>query len=312
MKVIILAAGSQSRWQQGGGRGFKQLATVGGEALIHRTFRLASARCPDVVTVVRDQADPMWAGLNPKAAKFESWMGEQGKILQCVHLWPAAGEMITLLGDVYYSEDAIAAIFEHDPPAGPTVFGHSGSGVRGEIFAFRFDVNRDRKVVLNTARKATEIEHSRGGLWRWFYVHATGETSYGRHRLNQLARRSDAWVELPHDETDDFDHPSYLTTWARKFGRQFGKEIMPGRIATKRIYGIDRHGREVLVAAPGQVVPAGYRQTAPPVDFQAPAPEPDRTPADELSRLTVVQLRELADRRQVDVSGLRKAAAVGS
>lgn len=53
---------------------------------------------------------------------------------------------------------------------------------------------------------------------------------------------------------------------------------MEKQIATKRIFGTDRYGREVLVAAPGQPIPKGFKPNA------EKAPEPKAKPASRGSR----------------------------
>lgn len=313
MKALLLAAGRQQRWRDDGGTGYKQLIEIGGEAIIRRAYRLISERCPDVVTLVDNPRLRIWDGLNPRKPAHEAWMGEMGKFLDGRPYWPEAGEVVILYGDVYYTEACLDVIFS-TPITQPTVFGRARSR-RPESFAFRFDV-ADADEVERIARACAEAGlNDRGGPWRWFLHRHTGATHYGADgpdRVREIATPENGWVETPHDATDDFDKPQHVDTWLKRFGREEGRRIMPKRIATKRIYGIDHHGREVLVAAPGQPIPDGYREPAPAVNLAAPKPattQSEKVTA-ELSSLTVPQLRELARRKGVEFDGLRKAELI--
>lgn len=299
MKALLLAAGRQQRWVDNGGEGYKQLLEVAGEPIVRRTFRLASKRC-EVVTLVDDPHLRIWDGLNPRKPAHEPWMGEMGKFLDGRPYWPTSGEVVIVYGDVFYTEACLTTIFAGRVDQ-PTIYGRAQTG-SAESFAIRFDVERDADEVERIAKACADADlNKRGGPWRWFFFRHTGETNYQVDRVREMATRENGWIETPHDATDDFDTPDQFASWLRKHEPR--RQIMPRKKATKRIYGVDRHGRTVLVAAPGQSIPEGFTEPAPPVDHAMPKPEP----IGELDQLTVVQLRELAKRRGIDHAGLRKA-----
>ena len=314
MRCLILAAGHQARWRENGGGGYKQLIEIDGEPVIHRAFRLVSARCPDVITLVDKPSLRIWDGLNPREPAHEPWMGEMGKFLDGKPYWPKSGEVVILYGDVFYTEECLDLILGHKTDQ-PTIYGRTANARRLESFAIGFDVNRDVDEVEIVARACADANlNKRGGPWRWFFHRHTGEVSYDAQRVKKLATPENGWIETPDDETDDFDTPAQLKAWRKRFRPIQTRRIMPKQIATRRIYGLDRHGREVLVAAPGQPVPDGFREPAPAQDHAQRGPEVSQSgrAKSELSSLTVPQLRELAKRKGVDTDGLRKAEIIAA
>lgn len=220
MTVLLLAAGRQSRWQESGGDGFKQQITVDGEPIVHRTFRLAAAAGFDVVTLVQDPGLDCWQGLYPARPSPEPWMGEMGKFLDGRAYWPAAGLVTILYGDVFYTEATLDLILGHVPDQ-PTVYGRARArGRRLESFGFRFDV-ADGDEIERVARAAADAGmNQRGGPWRWFHKrHLPELNTYDANRVRQLATEANGWVELPPDETDDFDRLADLESWRARFGR---------------------------------------------------------------------------------------------
>lgn len=308
MRALLLAAGRQQRWRDAGGKGMKQLVEINGEPIIHRAFRLISARCPDVLTLVDNPSLRAWDGLNPRKPAHEPWMGEMGKFLDGKPYWPD-DEVVILYGDAYYTEACLDTIFGGEIDQ-PTIYGRTKSR-RAESFAIRFSVDRDAGEVERIARKCADADlNKRGGPWRWFFHRHTGRTDYSVDEVRRLATPENGWIETPDDATDDFDEPRQVDAWLRTFRQTERKEIMPQEIAKTRIYGIDGRGREVLVAAPGQPIPAGFREATPTQDFAERGPEQAQSADQELARLTVPQLRELAARKGIETDGLRKAELI--
>lgn len=219
LHTLICAAGSQTRWERSGGPGLKQLIHIGSETLIERTYRLACERSYEVTTLVRDPSLECWTGLNPAAPAGEAWMGEMGKFLDGRPYWPASGEVLILYGDVFYGALTLRRIFEHVPDQ-PTIYGRAQAG-RSESFGFRFRVPDDVAEVERVARECADLGMvDRGGPWRWFmrrHTDLTRWTKAARRELTDLATEENGWVEVGHDETDDFDHFKDLQRWRQKF-----------------------------------------------------------------------------------------------
>lgn len=218
--ALICAAGSQERWRKSGGPGLKQFIRLRGESVIHRLYRLASEYADEVITLVNDPEHERWSGLNPHKPAHESWMGDLGKFLDGKPYWPENGRVVVLYGDAYYTEDTVRTIFEHTPTQ-PTVYGRAQRG-RSESFGFAFRVPQDVEEVERTCRAVCRHRHliKRGGPWRWFWYRQTGGTTYTRRerrKLTPLATEENGWVEVAHDETDDFDSLTDLRNWKKKW-----------------------------------------------------------------------------------------------
>lgn len=224
MKTLILAAGSQTRWKASGGPGLKQFVRVQGEEIIRRTYRLALERSgprDEVITVVKDPENPIWEGLNPKAAQHEDWMGEMGKFLDHQHLW-GNHQIVVLWGDAYYTEATLDRIYGHKPTQ-PTIYGRAQNrdpkGKRHlESFGMRWSP-KDRDEVIRIAKECAAIEgmKDKGGPWRWFLRRHTGADKYDHKRVQKLATPENGWIEVGHDATDDFDDWPLYRRWRRRW-----------------------------------------------------------------------------------------------
>lgn len=214
--ALICAAGSQARWAGAGGQGFKQHVVIGGETLIGRTYRLACERCYEVTTIVRDP--DRWTGINAQSSVREPWMGEMGKLLDGRAYWPENGEVLLLMGDVFYTQETLDLIVDHEPDQ-PTVYGRVLDDRRYEIFAMRFAVPRDAAEIERVARECADHGmNDRGGLFRWWYRRTTGDTSYSGKKAAPLATPANGFVSIPDDATDDFDEPAQVKTWRDRWG----------------------------------------------------------------------------------------------
>jgi len=108
MRVIILAAGKQDRF---GHFKLKQLIEVEGEALIFRTIRQARKYTNDIIIVAHDkrlQVDGV-GFFNPLVRDTTCHT-----LLSTKSIWDE--ETIILLGDVFFTDEAIDTIFTCDKP----------------------------------------------------------------------------------------------------------------------------------------------------------------------------------------------------
>lgn len=218
MRTLLLAAGKERRWRHEGGRRRKQTIELRGEQIIRRAFRLAKKRGADIVTLVEDPGDPVWEGLNPARPAHEDWMGEMGKFLDGRPYWPA-GELVVLYGDVFYTEATLDLIFDPEPVDQPTIYGRANAeGRQLESFGIRFDARHHAEEVERICRDCAAAEmHRQGGPWRWFHQRHVGNGCYDEREVQKLATVENGWIEVPPDETDDFDRPDDVAEWWERF-----------------------------------------------------------------------------------------------
>lgn len=222
MRTLLLAAGKAERWRHDGGQRRKQLIELRGEQLIRRAYRLAVERGADIVTLVDRPDNPDWQGLNPARPAHEEWMGEMGKFLDGRPYWPESGEVTVIYGDVFYTETAMDLIFDPEPVGQVTIYGRANCPERQkESFAIRFDVERDAVEIERVALECVDAGLvQRGGPWRWFHQRHFGNGSYSPINVESIATPENGWIEMGHDETDDFDRPADVLEWWERFGTQ--------------------------------------------------------------------------------------------
>jgi|GEM_PF-1023901 len=207
--VLILCAGDGARWNNYLGVP-KQLAPLGGVPILKRSIRLVEelAGCVPVV-VTADERLAQSAGRVFYPAR-RRWIVET--LGTTVNLW--GRRTIVLLGDVFYSREAMRATFEH--PGDLIFFGRPGasffSGKRyGEIFGLAFTEAVGPLVMQGLEKVVRQAEHGgRGKLWDLLGCLRTVEgTAVAFHPIE--------------DETDDFDSPADYRRMAWLY-RGFGSE----------------------------------------------------------------------------------------
>lgn len=191
--VLILCAGDGVRWNNYLGVP-KQLAPLGGVPVLKRSTKLVQelAECvPVVVTADERLAQPATRLFCPARRR---WIVET--LAATANLWGRS--TIVLLGDVFYSREAMRGIFEC---SGDLIFfGRTGasflSGKRyGEIFALRFTSSAAPFVLQGLERVIQKAERGgRGKLWELL------------EDLRTAGRTAVAFQHVE-DETDDFDCP---------------------------------------------------------------------------------------------------------
>lgn len=200
LRAFILCAGRALRWND-----FttlpKHLAQVDGETLLDRIVRQLSTRGVQEIAVVANNERlqrPGCALLSPARCR---WAAET--LAATRHGWN--GNTAILLGDVYYTDQAMNDILDCGEPL--AVFGRPGpSRLTGsswaEIFALRIRKNgiaRMDSAIQQTIRDAET--GGRGKLWE-IYRALTGQPLRGK-RI-QLDERIFRTID---DLTDDVDTP---------------------------------------------------------------------------------------------------------
>jgi hypothetical protein len=220
-RALILCAGDATRWN--GYLGVrKQLVTVDGEPLLHRTVRLLRERgIGDIRIIVKPGDEQQFAvdGAIVEVAKLNPRKFEADRFYSSRRLWNTDGRTLILYGDVWYSDAAMNTIAADDRP-GWQVYGRPrGSkltGCRhGELFALSWwpaqhaevDAKLDQIVRLQAARI---INRSLG--WELFRALCGRSGSDVRRSRGTPFER----MVVVDDWTDDFDKPADYEEWTRR------------------------------------------------------------------------------------------------
>lgn len=215
MRVIIAAAGPRPRWAGHLGLPSSHLApTNDGETLLARTIRQALTLTDDVHVTVPD--DERYAAACGGATRHVR-DGSGNEYTSTRDLWSADDRTVLLLGDVYFTDEALSVIAAGSPTA-YRVFGryrasrHTGCPY-GEIFAASWGPQRHSQMDLHLAevarlRKTGQCLRPPG----WVLLRLWQATPVGQHVV-----KGPIWAEVD-DLTDDLDVPA---DWERHpaFGR---------------------------------------------------------------------------------------------
>jgi len=218
---IILCGGENSRWGDSGSR--KHFVSIDGELLINRTLRLARAFTLERLVVVVNRKDHhLYAsnlcgdvelyGIDPPVGK----QTEAYKYLSSREVWNRAGCTVVLLGDVWFSEDAISKVFRESDEEW-TAFGRSGpsgfTGCRwGELFAQRFtsvEEHEEKLLRLDAMYREGTCRRKASG-WAHYRLMIGGDP--------QVHGVGPRFVEID-DFTDDFDYPDDFNAWLANYRR---------------------------------------------------------------------------------------------
>ena len=199
LAVLILAAESgvkQTRWAESAVP--KQLIQVRGEALLARTLRLLAERgvqAPWLLTASEALASypvPSWCPLQ-RETKAHSLLAAEAVT--------AAGDLLVLYSDVYYSEAAIDTILASQ---GTRFYGRDGRSAYtfkdyGELFAVRI-ADTDRGRARDALERAIRFYQDTGNQSFWSFYRLMA----GLPLSDSKAIERRVFVNI-HDETDDVD-----------------------------------------------------------------------------------------------------------
>jgi hypothetical protein len=159
MISLIMAAGDNTRWN---GRIPKQLAEIGGQPLIQRTYRQASLYRGSPIIVTHNPAIKALE-LNCFEPQFRRWIVET--LLSTRQLWQE--RTAVLLGDVIYSDYTMRLLLANRDPL--AVY-----GFKWEIVGLSFDSEAWGDVILALENAKHNAEKGgRGKLWEFYrsYCH---------------------------------------------------------------------------------------------------------------------------------------------
>jgi hypothetical protein len=193
MKIIILAAGAGTRWNNYLG-GPKYLPPVDGEPILHRTKRLLNERGQSNI-IVSGVDVPIY----PNELEIDRFYGTR-------HLWEENN--LFLYGDCYYTEHAIDTILKHK---GLMFFGRRGrTKIKkwSEIFGIRFNNDEILKSLEIVRQKYISGEIKRCIGWE-LYRQLMGIDL----KIHKITTN---FVDI-NDITDDFDSPEEYDLWIKMY-----------------------------------------------------------------------------------------------
>jgi hypothetical protein len=180
MTILIMAGGKQSRWTADYP---KQLAKIGETTLIERTLSQLEGLGVTVITA----DDRIIDRVNPRYSSTSIHKYLAGTILSYRPIW--RGQVVILLGDVFYTPRAMKMILDYD---GPGMF----FGWSYEMFAISFN-GKDR--MAEACRQAKFHARNGGGEGKTCHIYR----AYNQQNMNEH-HLGDNYTHVG-DGTRDFD-----------------------------------------------------------------------------------------------------------
>lgn len=222
--VTILCGGLQTRWNNYKGTP-KHFAVMNGEILLHRTLKQLenlNLKKENIFVVINEDTDMNYYTTNHfinvnlyKIKTPDNTHTEAYKFLSSEKLWNGQGRTVVLLGDVYFTNEAIETIIL-DKDTDWKVYGRYGPSNLtkkggGEMFAHSFYVKHilERKaklMILDNLYRTIILKRPSG--WAWYQLMVDIDPKF--HKLNGH------FCEI-NDFTDDIDHPVELDNWNKNF-----------------------------------------------------------------------------------------------
>jgi hypothetical protein len=205
-RVVVACAGSQEKWRNYTGRP-SHLALVDETPLLARTVeqvrRLSGHTAETHITGPGDQRYKI-----PGTTHHVRTPDEPSEYASTRALWSTTGRTVLLLGDTYFTDDALSVILGCDD-RDYRVFGRVGASKTlgtpaGEIFGISWWpaqiplLDRHLEIVHKT-RAAGTVTRPPG----WMLLRSWCGIPLGRHRVMRPP-----FVDLPDDLTDDLDRPA--------------------------------------------------------------------------------------------------------
>lgn len=209
MRILILCAGDQTRWDNFQGVP-KHLVELCGEPILHRTVRLLNDFVPDadIRVVVKNPKDSAYKITRRAGAK--PFDGEAGKFLSSMHLWDTKEPTVILFGDVYWSPAALQTLVEANTDWHTILRFHPEGG---EVFGFKLNPEHAPKVTEYCLEHLTDTTTKAGwGLVRYL----TGNDPHTHQPINHPGI-TDTVKDLNDPWTDDFDYPQDWHNWCWQY-----------------------------------------------------------------------------------------------
>ena len=227
-RAIIFAAGPKNYWKEQDM--FRQLVEVEGKPLLTRTIdQLIENGVDDIVVITGTTAivsalerygaeRPSWENVKWHAPVDESW---QYRTVMTSHpFWPVETHMIGILGDVFFTDDAMKELCSLE---GLHFFGRRYqsrlTAGPGEPFAFTWQTN-DLQFTRACEYMHEWVENKPDLKWWHTLVWGIYRTLAGVALNQHFFEFNGVWVER-NDFTDDFDSYEKYLTWKTAYSRRF-------------------------------------------------------------------------------------------
>lgn len=208
-RVIILAAGSDARWQNYRGTS-KHLIKIEGKTLLERTCSQFLKYTDDVCVIGADEGYKI-DGTSLYVIKSDNthWK-DAAKFLSSQNLWLRDGRTVLVFGDVYFTSEAVKTIMKDKDPfkfflrTGPSEI--SGAHQK-EIFAVSFN-------------ETTKVKISQSLLYLVSMGQAEAQSQWSLYRY-MIGAAPSGLFNNPHfteidDWTRDFDSPNDIDTFEER------------------------------------------------------------------------------------------------
>lgn len=221
--VIIIAGGEQTRWKSHMGRS-KHLIEVNGETLLRRSTRLARQFNPrgevtvSIICKPGDEAAYKTEGADIVVPEFNHDNFDADKFLNSKMLWRSPGRTVVLYGDVFFTEDAMRRIMQHETDewvlwARPFASNYTGTQW-GECFAqtFWWDNLLEHDAALRRIVELYRVGklHRCGGWEHYRAMLGLPDWMMNKHIFGSR-------LQVIDDFTEDFDYPYDYDRWLERY-----------------------------------------------------------------------------------------------
>ena len=220
MRIIIMAGGESKRWNNYKGSP-KHFVSIGGECLIYRTItQVKEYGEVVVVTPPLNEIDSIWEAFIKTCDMVDCIQSKRiGTAslyeLYYTKIWDSKSRNIVLLGDVYFTDEAIDKIINHNED-NYTFIGREGkskaTGLKyGELWGLSFLPSSIQFITYNMGRVRDLYQNkviSRCTGWE-IYKLLQG-IPFGTHSIKGN------FLEI-NDLTEDFDTPQDYEDWIKVY-----------------------------------------------------------------------------------------------
>jgi hypothetical protein len=248
MIILIYAAGDGTRWNDYLGVK-KHFIPINGEPIIKRTIRLINKYAPkaEIIVVGPNQKYKFIGCGLYKPTKNKSIDNDIDKITNSMDLWSKGGRTILILGDVYFTDDAMRKIINYERHSTTFFARPYPSKITGHRYRENFAIsfwpeNQARlKQIISKCCVPYRTKFCKPGSWELYGRLISDDTAWQdsssgikkmflllqkfpfHHALEVLFAKSKGHLVVIDDWTDDFDEPSDLNGWLERWNERHRK-----------------------------------------------------------------------------------------
>ena len=207
-RVLILAAGDATRWQNHRGTP-KHRLIIEDEVLIERTAKQFLKYTNDVVTVVQKNAHQV-EGCSMYVPGQSRNLKDMAKFMSSQTIW-SDDRTVLVFGDTYFTDEAVETIMS-DEKQWRFYLRKEASEITGkpwrEIFGISFDASFNKDINTAILRVVSRNTAFSSGGWH-LLMELLGTEDRDKLFMTDDHINIDDW-------TEDFDFPKDLDTWEEK------------------------------------------------------------------------------------------------